>query len=91
MNILSKLIFLLALSFMVFACNSIDEGAELTRPSYNTSSITSSNYTLSELNIDQENAFEALNNLQLQSNGHLFSTFPNIEHHFYPADSSFSL
>ncbi len=41
----------------------------------------------------QQSAFDALNRLQTSSDemNRLYSTFPNIDHPFYPADTSFEI
>lgn len=49
------------------------------------------NSPLAELTHEQENAFDALNWLQMSTDkmNHFYSTFPNIKHSFYPADTSY--
>jgi hypothetical protein len=45
----------------------------------------------SEISEEQQRAFDALNTLQVNSEGHLYSTFPNIKQPFYPADYTFNI
>ena len=47
---------------------------------------------LSELTLEQESAFEALNAIQINSEvGHIYSTFGGIHHSCFPPDTSFTI
>ncbi len=89
-RIKSVLFFTLAL--LTLSCTSIEEEVEKQKLtdvplSYTTAEI------ISELSKEQEDAFDALNTLQTSTDemNRLYSTFANITHPCYPADTSFTI
>lgn len=75
--IINKLFVLLLLICLSISCNFVQEGNEQKR----------------ELTQEQESAFEALNTLQTSTDetDRLYSTFANLDHPFYPPDTSFEV
>jgi hypothetical protein len=83
MDIRKIILFLAVLAFLL-GCTNSDKSDDLSfNPpvNYDTSIV--------ETTIQQQEAFDALNALQLESKGHLYSTFVNIDHPCFPPDSSF--
>jgi len=83
-----KFLVLLFFPCLLFSCTFTQEGEEKKQE---LTDLTDNNNTVSELNSEQEAAFDALNTLQVSTDemNRLYSTFANIAQPCYPPDTSF--
>lgn len=88
-----KYIAFLSLFLLSLSCSTVPEE---TKEKENSTNLTGGDPILDfglELSPEQETAFDALDNLQVSTDevGLLYSTFPNLDQVFYPADTSFTI
>jgi len=69
-----------------FSCNS-----PLTDVSLEVNEILSEEIEADPLSLEQEEALDALDQIQMSGGGYLYSTFPGIDHRFLPEDTSFTI
>jgi len=86
--IIKKLLVLIFFPCLIFSCTFAQEGKEQKRELTDS---TANNNTVSELTLEQESAFDALNTLQVSTDekNRLYSTFADIVQPCYPPDTSF--
>ncbi len=82
---------LIFLSTILFSCSETqgDKSQKQEKVNFPKSAFDS----ISELTLVQQEAFDALNTLQTSTDekNRLYSTFANVNHPFYPSDTSFSI
>ena len=86
-----KILFLLMITqWFLFSCTPAQERIDQNQESNNIplSHSDSISDTLSELTLEQQTAFDALNSIQVHGH-HLYSTFPGMHHNCFPPDTSF--
>lgn len=81
---------LLVLPFLALSCNPVQENTDHHQGLTNSDDLLKA---VLELTPEQESAFEALTFLQTNTDelNRLYSSFPNIDHPCFPADTSFTI
>jgi hypothetical protein len=84
---------LMTVHVMIISCAPTNENTDQTQNSNYSLPYKTSSDSLTELTMEQQSSFDALNTLQVSTDekNHLYSTFANIVQPCYPADTSITI